>query len=442
MNAASRFKYYFTTRKLKELYNSKIIYRANVGMDRIIPKAFEKELDKNVNIISKKVFSGCYNFTRYREILISKGRDKNPRVISIPTIRDKLALAAFHSVLKDVYKDIIEEPLLHTIIADIATSISSSKYSCYVKVDITQFYASINHDILLKKIGRKIHKKEIIHFLKNAITTATVPENTNLQADIHNTIGVPEGLSISNILANIYLLDLKDYLQSRYSIKFFRYVDDILILCNENDATLIKSDLIDILYRHYALNANREKTISGKLEDGVPYLGYIFYSNRIGVRPAAIQRIENSIEALFRLYKHGAISKGTFEWRLNLKIGGCIYESKKYGWLFYYSQLTDLSELYHLDWFVMRLFARFGFNQSSSLMRFVRVYHEITKNLNNSKYLINADTYTMNQKKSVICSVYGPKQNSLSDEDMINKVFRRIMFKEIQKLEHDIQNFS
>lgn len=442
MNAARRFKYHFTPKRLKELYNNKIIYRATVGMDRIIPTAFEKELDANIDIISRKVFSGTYTFTRYREILISKGRDKCPRVISIPTIRDKLALAAFHSVLQDTYNDIIEEPLLHTIIADIAAALSSGKYNSYVKVDITRFYSSINHDILLSKVKKKIHKKEILQFLKNAISTATVPEGVKLQNDLQNKKGVPEGLSISNILADIYLSELKACLQARYTIDYFRYVDDILILCDASDADLIKAEIMEILQKDYDLKAHEEKTVSGYLAEGVPYLGYVFYDNRIGVRSAAIQRIENSIETLFRLYKHGSISKGTFEWRLNLKIGGCIYEHKKYGWLFYYSQLTDLSELYHLDWFVNQMFMRFGLKKPNNLMRFVRAYHEITKNLNHSSYLINADTYTIEQKKAVLNSIYGAKHNLFNDEDTINNLFRRIMFREIQKLEHDIQNFS
>ena len=442
MNAARRFKFHFTPEQLKELYSSKIIYRATVGMDRVTPAAFEEQLDQNVELISRKVLTGRYVFTHYREILISKGRDKCPRVISIPTIRDKLALAAFHAVLQDTYSGVIEEPLLHTIVGSIATELSTGKYNSYVKVDITRFYASIDHDILLKKVGRKIRKKEACEFLRRAISTATVPENTKLPEKLANDRGVPEGLSISNILADIYLSELKGILQSRYSIAYFRYVDDILVLCNSGDAETIKNDIVHILKQQFALEANKEKTLCGFLKDGVPYLGYVFYDDRIGVRQAARQRIENSLEELFRLRRQGAISQGLFEWRLNLKIAGCIYEHKKYGWLFYYSQLTDLKELYHLDWLVDRLFKRFGFEKPANLMRFIRVYHEITKNVSQSEYLINADRYSLKEKKETINAVYGNKRIISDDEEEVNKLFRKVMFKEIQKLEHDIQNFS
>ena len=100
MNAARYFYRYFSPKRLQQIYYDKIKYRANVGMDRVTPKAFEDNLDNNIQIISRKVLSGVYKFTRYREVLISKGRGKEPRVISIPTVRDKLALSACHQFLR------------------------------------------------------------------------------------------------------------------------------------------------------------------------------------------------------------------------------------------------------------------------------------------------------------------------------------------------------
>lgn len=76
MNAARYFRRYFSSNRLKNIYSDKIKYRATVGMDRITPAAFENKLGENVRLISQKVLSGKYKFTRYREVLISKGRGK------------------------------------------------------------------------------------------------------------------------------------------------------------------------------------------------------------------------------------------------------------------------------------------------------------------------------------------------------------------------------
>ena len=144
-------------------------------MDRVTPKAFEDNLDNNIQIISRKVLSGVYKFTRYREVLISKGRGKEPRVISIPTVRDKLALSACHQFLRASFEGVIEEPLLHTIVGDISREVLTGRFDGYVKIDITHFYSSINHQILLKKVKRKVRKAEAISLLQEAITTQKIP---------------------------------------------------------------------------------------------------------------------------------------------------------------------------------------------------------------------------------------------------------------------------
>ena len=95
-----------------------------------------------------------------------------------------------------------------------------------------------------------------------------------------------------------------------------------------------------------------------------------------------------------------------------------------------------------MDWLVDRLFKRFGFEKPVNLMRFIRVYREITKNVSQSEYLINADRFSLKEKKETINAVYGNKRIISDDEEEINKLFRKVMFREIQKLEHDIQNFS
>lgn len=59
------------------------------------------------------------------------------------------------------------------------------------------------------------------------------------------TIGVPEGLSISNTLANIYMQDIDRKYRGFDYISYYRYVDDILILVNEDKIDDVKKNIID-----------------------------------------------------------------------------------------------------------------------------------------------------------------------------------------------------
>jgi hypothetical protein len=223
-------------------------------------------------------------------------------------------------------------------------------------------------------------------------------------------------------------------------IKFYRYVDDILILCAASQAEQIEKSLVDLLNKKYKLKTNQEKTTHGKLNAGVPFLGYVFYDSKIGVRSAARHRIEASIEDLFR--KRNYASEDLFIWRLNLRISGCIFNKKKYGWLFYYSQISDLKILFHLDWYVNRLFRRFGVCKPDGLKSFVRSYHEITKNVSKSTYLINADLYSIEAKKELLARIYKSINIEVLSAKEIEDAFETAMFREVQKLEQDIQSFS
>ena len=57
-------------------------------------------------------------------------------------------------------------------------------------------------------------------------------------------------------------------------------------------------------------------------------------------------------------------------------------------------------------------------------------------------YLINADLYSCEEKRKILSGIYSQKSVNTMDDDMIESLFKEAMFKEIQRLEHDIQNFS
>lgn len=42
-------------------------------MDRVTPKKFEENLEKNIEIIIRKVNNNSYHFTRYKQLLFTKG---------------------------------------------------------------------------------------------------------------------------------------------------------------------------------------------------------------------------------------------------------------------------------------------------------------------------------------------------------------------------------
>lgn len=80
----------FTSDNLRDIYLKHFALSKVTGVDCIQPKHFAKVQSQELHTIVVKVYFGNYNFTRYKEKLISKGANKHPRQIAIPTLRDRI----------------------------------------------------------------------------------------------------------------------------------------------------------------------------------------------------------------------------------------------------------------------------------------------------------------------------------------------------------------
>lgn len=436
MQAWKAWKKLFNRNHLIEHFNEKIISHPSVGLDKITLVTFKKNLDSSIDLILKKSESKTYKFTRYRQILFSKGEGKPPRCVSVPTIKDKLTISVLNELLQKVYGELCSTQMPHIVINEITHNLSN--YTHFIKIDIKTFFASINQDILIKMIKQKIRKEEILLLITNAIQTSTLPFPIQKRSTMKiNENGIPEGLAISNSLANLYMTNIDAKYKANASIKYWRYVDDILLLVNESDFQIIKKEISNDI-EELKLTIN-EKKDEGEIEKGFTYLGYSISSSLISVRESSILKMEQSIEQLFREIK--LQNDEYIRWKVNLKVTGFIINNHKYGWLFFYSQITDISLLYHLDNLIQKFIKRYHINPKIKFKRFVRTYHEIRQALHKTNYIPNIDMYSIEDKKDILSRIYGENVEKLNSEQIKMK-FAKIMAREIQDIEKDIQDIS
>lgn len=431
----------FTKHHLKSLFDDKIKNKASLGLDWITAEKFEESIDENINIILRKCRASTYSFTNYRELLISKGAGKPPRCISIPTVRDKLVFAALSEILSNVYGSVTAAPMPQMIIKEITDELQQSSFDTYIKIDIKSFYASIDHGLLMKALRKKIRKKEICTLIERAIETNTAQPNS-LSSSESRDAGVPEGLSISNALANIYMQEIDNkYSHKKGQFRYWRYVDDILILTSTKEVDSIKafisSDIIAL-----KLKANTDKTIAGVAATGFEYLGYRISKSSVSVRQSSVINLERTLEMIFRNYSASPNRNGAYlQWKINLKISGFIIDKHKYGWLFFYSQINDLSLLAHLDWLIGTLCTRFRIEEKIHFKTFLRSYNEISKALHTTSYIPNLDLLSVPEKRRIVQEIYGENVKN-KDDNFIEMHFRKLMNKEIRDIQKDVQPFS
>jgi len=443
MSASSEFKKLFTLQSLHYTYETSVRYRANAGIDRINRVVFEKKLNQELRVIKKKCLNGNYKFSQYKEKLIAKGAKKPPRVISIPTVRDKLTLKVLNGLLESVYKNTSQA--LHQIISEVYTLIQKNTFDSYLRIDVKDFYPSLDHELLFKILKRKIRKKEILMIFQNALTQDTVSKPVKNSKQFFN-IGIPQGLPISNKLANIYMSDLDKKYKRKRTIKYFRFVDDILILCNNNKIQeihdAIKKECKSIELTIHSIDDDNSKTQSGLITEGFTYLGYNFIPPKISVRDKSVEHIRDTIINIFTSYKYSDTKKLLhLKWNLDLRITGCILNETKYGWLFFFSQINDLTLLHELDHFVEKQINRFMDNPSSlKIKKFVRAYHEITKNLRRTSYIPNFDKLSIGEKRKLLVDIFGDKAH-LGNHNILYQ-FNKNIYRKIRDLERDIGRTS
>ncbi|MFD2167220.1 reverse transcriptase domain-containing protein [Thalassotalea euphylliae] len=451
----------FSVENLQAIFLENIKNKSGKGIDGISCEKFDRDLAQLVGKISSKAESCSYRFSPYLEIVKSKGRGKQPRIISKPTVRDKLALSALKNILHENYPDCVQNQLPNKYIRDIKSVVSKHDIEelYYLKIDIKGFYDNLNHKILLDKCLSELDDKRVLSLVRRAIINKTVPKNykRSNSKQYQNTVGVPQGLSISNVLAGIYMRKF-DQMFENIGIKYFRYVDDILILAKETELDEIENKVESALIE-IGLETN-DKTEKGKFTKPFDYLGYEISSSHISVRESTIDRYITSIIAKITDFKsnynHRVNNskwlsadqiKELFILNLNEKITGAITEKKRYGWIFYFIEISNVHLLHKIDAIIRSQFSRLSMFENKppkELKSLARSYY-VAKYSPFNGYIHNYSSYDTTAKKIQFLVKFGYISENDSKEYTVEEIERRFeaaKMSHLVKLEEDIGNIS
>lgn len=440
---------YFTYDYLNQLaIDERIFYSPSVGWDKINSKNVCLHKEKIFRDTENRIKDGKYKFVPYKVNLIIKNKDSKPRKTCIPTIVDRIVISAVKRYLYDAYDSESFNIPANVIINDITKIINDKKYEYYLKIDLTSFFDNINHEILLKKIEEKIENKIILDLIRKMLENPQKCDETD-RRDI-NTVGVPQGISIATLLSNIYMHELDMKYSKNSEICYFRYVDDIIIFANSFEKinemfNKIKYDL----ERKNLLPINEKKTKIEKIGRGLEYLGYKFENDLITIRRSSILKFERNLEKVFKNFSlikeknSNQIKK--FIWLLNVKITGILVDGKKYGWLYYFSCINDITLLKKLDILILKFIKRFRveeFIMEDDIKKFTKSYFEINHNIHTSKYLLNLNKVDDEEKKKFLREICLLTNVDELSEKELNYRYNYNLYRTLKSLEKDIDSIS
>ena len=171
-------------------------------------------------------------------------------------------------------------------------------YRYVLKTDVQQYYASIDHHLLLDRLARYISDRAVLNLIVQSLRR--VAERGGIYWDY--TRGIPLGSPLSPILGAFFLHEL-DAAFAQRGLFYIRFMDDILVLAPTRWKLRAAVKVVNQVLAALKLDKHPDKTFIGRIEKGFDWLGY--HISPAGLRLAATT-LHTFATRLTRLYEQEA----------------------------------------------------------------------------------------------------------------------------------------
>lgn len=174
----------------------------------------------------------------------------------------------------------------HRLIENLARS--SREKVWVLQGDIRKYFASVNHDLLIQALSRRVGDERAQCLLCNIIDSFSP--------------GIPLGNLTSQLFANVYLDPFDHFVKERLGCKtYLRYCDDFLIAHASRDWLIyVASECERFLDERLYLALHPRKLSLRPFHQGIDWLGYVLYPGYRLLRPSTRRRLWRTSDARVR----------------------------------------------------------------------------------------------------------------------------------------------
>lgn len=271
------------------------------GIDGITTHQVEEVMHKEWPQIKRAILEGTYRPKPARRVAIPKPDGKGVRQLGIPSVLDRIIQQALHQELVPVFDPTFSQhsygfrpnrraqqavEQVHKYIQD--------GYEWVVDIDLEKYFDTVNHDMLMARIARRIKDKKILLLIRRYLQAGVMEEGLVKRTEE----GTPQGSPLSPLLSNIMLDDFDKELEKR-GHRFARYADDCNIYVkSEKAGKRVMDSVVQYLTTKLKLKVNQAKSATDRPWNR-KFLGFTFTEkkgpNRIAIHESRIKRFKDKI---------------------------------------------------------------------------------------------------------------------------------------------------
>lgn len=236
--------------------------------------------NKEINILElhKDLKNKTFKTSKYDVFKVYEPKERE--VYRLPYYPDRILHHAIMNVLEPIFVSVytsdsyscIKKKGIHAALENVKKALKNVSATRYcLKLDITKFYPSIDHDILKQLLRRKFKDNDLLWLLDEIIESAP---------------GLPIGNYLSQYLANFYLTYFDHWIKENRRIRYYyRYADDIVVLAS-NKSYLHKTigEISYYLSSELKLNVKPNYQVFPVQSRGIDFLGYRIFHTHVLLR--------------------------------------------------------------------------------------------------------------------------------------------------------------
>jgi hypothetical protein len=293
---------------------------------------FGLNLERELLALQRALHEGTYQPGDYRLFTIY---ERKPRVIAAAPFCDRVV---HHAVMH-----YLEPPFDRAFISDsyacrkgkgVHAAVDryqawAQTYRYVLKMDVRQYFPSIDHERLKEKLRRRIKDVRVLDLMDRIIESAprcpTVPNyfpGDDLFAPFDRRVGIPIGNLISQFFANLYLDDFDQYIKQVLKVRpYLRYVDDMVVLDHDKARLAAIRRVVQERLVIDRLQLHPRKAEISPVADGLNLLGYVVSPTRRRLRSDNGHRFARKLRRMADAYRAGRLEWTTVVASLQSWIG-------------------------------------------------------------------------------------------------------------------------